>query len=203
MHLAARHGLEYVRRLTPALLALSFFLLFAVLVAGTNVNGSSRWIGSGFMQIQPSELAKVALILYGADLLARKPKRVRSIEGMMPFLLVVGDLGAADRRRARPRDDDGDRLRRPPRPWSRPGRGSATSAMIALVLGVLRAPDDPDRALPDGAADRLPQPRRRRRPGPASRPRRRRSRSVPAACSASGSATASRRPSICPRPTPT
>ncbi len=90
MHLAARHGLEYVRRFTPALIVLSFFLLFAVLVAGTNVNGSSRWIGSGFMQIQPSELAKVALILYGADLFARKPKRVRSIEGMMPFLLVVG-----------------------------------------------------------------------------------------------------------------
>jgi cell division protein FtsW len=90
MHLAARHGLAYVRRFTPALLVLSFLLLFAVLVAGTNVNGSSRWIGSGFMQIQPSELAKVALILYGADLFARKPKRVRSIEGMMPFLLVVG-----------------------------------------------------------------------------------------------------------------
>ncbi len=90
MHLAARHGLDYIRRFTPALLVLSFFLLFAVLVAGTNVNGSSRWIGSGFMQIQPSELAKVALILYGADLFARKPKRVRSIEGMMPFLLVVG-----------------------------------------------------------------------------------------------------------------
>jgi len=32
----------------------------------------------------------VALILYGADLLARKPKRVRSLEGLMPFLLVVG-----------------------------------------------------------------------------------------------------------------
>jgi cell division protein FtsW len=90
MHLAARTGLDFVRRMTPVLLALSFFLLFAVLVAGTNVNGSSRWIGSGFMQIQPSELAKVALILYGADLFARKPKRVRSLEGMMPFLLVVG-----------------------------------------------------------------------------------------------------------------
>ncbi|HEY7256287.1 MAG TPA: FtsW/RodA/SpoVE family cell cycle protein, partial [Solirubrobacterales bacterium] len=73
MHLAARTGLDFVRRLTPAILATSFFLLFAVLVAGTNVNGSSRWIGSGFLQIQPSELAKVALILYGADLFARKP----------------------------------------------------------------------------------------------------------------------------------
>ena len=41
-----------------------------MLVAGTTVNGSSRWIGSGFLQIQPSELAKVALVLYAADLLA-------------------------------------------------------------------------------------------------------------------------------------
>ncbi len=90
MHLAARHGLQVVRRMTPAFLALSFFLLFVVLVGGTSVNGSSRWLGSGFMQIQPSELAKVALILYGADMFARRPKLVRSLEGMTPFLLVVG-----------------------------------------------------------------------------------------------------------------
>jgi cell division protein FtsW len=61
-----------------------------VLGMGTEVNGATRWIGGGFLQIQPSELAKVALILYGADLLARKPKRVQSLEGIMPFLLVVG-----------------------------------------------------------------------------------------------------------------
>jgi cell division protein FtsW len=90
MHLTARHGLEAVRRLTPAILGVSLFLLLAVLVAGTSVNGSSRWIGPGFVQLQPSELAKVALILYGADLLARKPKRARTIEGLMPFLLIVG-----------------------------------------------------------------------------------------------------------------
>jgi cell division protein FtsW len=57
---------------------------------GTSVNGSSRWIAAGPLQLQPSEFAKVALILYGADLLARKPKRVRTIQGMMPFLVVVG-----------------------------------------------------------------------------------------------------------------
>ncbi len=90
MHLTARHGLSTIRRLTPAILGVSLFLLFAVLFGGTTVNGSSRWIGPGFIQLQPSELAKVALILYGADLLARKPKRARTIEGLMPFLLVVG-----------------------------------------------------------------------------------------------------------------
>ena len=90
MHFVARRGLESVRRLTPLFLAGTFFLLVVVLFAGSSVNGSSRWIGSGFFQIQPSELAKVALVLYAADLLASKPKRVKSIEGLMPFLLVVG-----------------------------------------------------------------------------------------------------------------
>jgi len=90
MHVVARHGLSAVRQLTPILLGGSVFLLLVVLVAGTSVNGSSRWLGSGFLQIQPSELAKVALILYAADLLAAKPKRARSIEGFMPLLLVAG-----------------------------------------------------------------------------------------------------------------
>jgi cell division protein FtsW len=90
MHITARHGLKAIRDLTPLLLGGSIFLLVAVLGMGTEVNGATRWIGGGFLQIQPSELAKVALILYGADLLARKPKRVQSLEGIMPFLLVVG-----------------------------------------------------------------------------------------------------------------
>jgi cell division protein FtsW len=89
MHLTARHGLVAVRRVTPALLVASLFLLFVVLIAGTSANGASRWIGPGSLQFQPSELAKVALILYGADLLSREPKRVRSLQGLMPFLLVA------------------------------------------------------------------------------------------------------------------
>jgi cell division protein FtsW len=90
MHVAARMGLDAVRRLTPLLLAGSMILLVAVLGAGSAANGATRWIGPSALQIQPSELVKVALILYGADMLARKPKRVRSIEGFMPLLLVAG-----------------------------------------------------------------------------------------------------------------
>ncbi len=90
MYLASRRGLTAIRALTPLLLGGSIFLLVAVLVAGTEVNGATRWLGGGFLQVQPSELAKVALVLYGADLLARKPKRVRSLEGIMPLLLVAG-----------------------------------------------------------------------------------------------------------------
>jgi len=90
MHLAARHGLVAIRRLTPALLIGSLLLLFAVLVAGSSANGASRWIGPSSLQFQPSELAKLALILYAADLLAREPKRVRDLSGLMPILLVAG-----------------------------------------------------------------------------------------------------------------
>ena len=90
MHLAARAGLTAVRRLTPALLLASLFLLLVVLGAGNSANGASRWIGAGPLQFQPSELAKVALILYGADLLASKPKMTRSLRDLRPYLLVVG-----------------------------------------------------------------------------------------------------------------
>ena len=89
MRVASHIGLDKIRQLTPLLLGGSIFLLVAVLGAGSEVNGATRWIGGGSLQIQPSELAKVALILYGADLLARKPKRARSLEGIMPFLLVT------------------------------------------------------------------------------------------------------------------
>jgi Cell cycle protein len=41
MHMAARHGLALIRNLTPAILGLAFFLLCAVLVAGTTVNGAA------------------------------------------------------------------------------------------------------------------------------------------------------------------
>jgi cell division protein FtsW len=89
MHFCSRHGVGLVRSLTPLILAVSFVGLFAVLAIGTTVNGSTRWIGSGFLQVQPSELSKVALILYGAHVLAAKPKMVRTVGGMLPYLLVV------------------------------------------------------------------------------------------------------------------
>jgi cell division protein FtsW len=90
MHFVARRGLSIVRNATPLILGVSIFLLVAVLGIGSNVNGASRWIGGGFLQIQPSEIAKVALILYAADLIARKPRSVRTLHGLMPVLLVTG-----------------------------------------------------------------------------------------------------------------
>ena len=92
----ASGGVKVLRPLTMPLMALSLFLLVAVMIPGVGieVNGAKRWIGAGLFQIQPSEIAKVALILYGAQLLATRPKMTRSIGDMGPFLLAVGVISA-------------------------------------------------------------------------------------------------------------
>jgi cell division protein FtsW len=92
MRFASIRGVAAIRVLTPLLLLGSIFLLLVVLLPGTGqqVNGAQRWIGAGLLQFQPSELAKLALVLYGAYLLAREPKRARTLGGLAPYLLVVG-----------------------------------------------------------------------------------------------------------------
>ncbi len=92
----ARSGLELLPRLTPALLCVSFVLLIAVKIPGIGVeiNGARRWIGAGPLQFQPSELMKLALVLYAVSLLKCNPARLRSLrEGVIRPLLVV--TGAA------------------------------------------------------------------------------------------------------------
>src|SRR5215218_4629225 len=93
LHLASRHGLKVVRALTPILLVVSFALTFAVMLPGigVTVNGATRWLGAGVLQFQPSELLKVSLVLYAAQLLAARPGSVRTIGTMAkPLLFVVG-----------------------------------------------------------------------------------------------------------------
>jgi cell division protein FtsW len=92
MRVMSVRGLRILRPLTPLLLAGSFFLLLAVLLPGVGVstNGASRWIGVGPLQVQPSELAKLSLVLYGAHLLAARPQMVRSIRTLVPYLAMVG-----------------------------------------------------------------------------------------------------------------
>jgi cell division protein FtsW len=93
MHLVSRRGLSFVKEITPLLLIGSFVICIAAMLPGigVNVNGATRWIAVGPVQFQPSELLKVALILYGAQLLAARPKRILTLGGLCkPFLLVVG-----------------------------------------------------------------------------------------------------------------
>jgi cell division protein FtsW len=93
MHFASRRGIAFVRKLTPLLLVGSFGICVAAMLPGigVTVNGATRWVGAGPVQFQPSELLKVALILYGAQLMASRPRQMQTLGGLCkPFLLVVG-----------------------------------------------------------------------------------------------------------------
>jgi cell division protein FtsW len=71
---ALRVDHERWRKVARPGMYVSIALLFAVLVPGigVRVNGASRWIGTSAVQIQPSELAKLALVLFAADVLDRR-----------------------------------------------------------------------------------------------------------------------------------
>jgi len=86
----SRFDFHRLRHATQPLLAITFFLLVAVLVIGTAVNGARRWIPIGFMNFQPSELAKLVLALWTAALLARRPAPRTLGELMKPIGVVVG-----------------------------------------------------------------------------------------------------------------
>jgi cell division protein FtsW len=81
-----------LRRLGRPALVVSGLLLMVVLVPGIGVtaNGATRWLAVGPLQIQPSELAKLALVLTLAAAIARRPGAVRTARGLIPYLILTG-----------------------------------------------------------------------------------------------------------------
>jgi cell division protein FtsW len=92
MQIVARKGLDLVPRLTGPLLAGAFVALLLVKVPGVgiSVNGARRWLGAGPIVFQPSEVMKLALVLYAAKLLAERPKILRRWQNLGPLGLVAG-----------------------------------------------------------------------------------------------------------------
>ena len=69
-----------------------FLLLFATLIVGKNINGSKSWINLGFMNLQASELLKIAIILYLPYMINKKRAKVLSNSKVIlgPILLIIG-----------------------------------------------------------------------------------------------------------------
>lgn len=99
--------MELWRRLSGFLLLFAFILLVLVLIPGIGqeIKGSRRWIDLGFFGFQPSELGKVAMILYVAAYLVRRRAEVISswsgflkpvfvLAVMLVLLLMEPDFGA-------------------------------------------------------------------------------------------------------------
>lgn len=112
MHFQYRH----YRKLTPFIIAISFFLLVLVVFIGTGAEvGSRRWIRIGPMNLQPSEFVKIGMIIYLAHVYSRKQAYIDNfINGVMPPLIIVGLVFALIMRQ--------------------PDLGTATSIMLTAIL---------------------------------------------------------------------
>jgi cell division protein FtsW len=82
------------RRLAVSLMIGSLVALVLVLVPGIGVSvyGSTRWLGVGPLQIQPGEFAKLGLVLFIADLLARRAHRLDDWRVTLRPVLIVSGL---------------------------------------------------------------------------------------------------------------
>jgi cell division protein FtsW len=80
----------------PWLFVLSLILLIVVLIphVGKGVNGARRWIPLGFTGFQPSELAKLAVLIYASDYMVRKMEvKERFFRAVMPMAVAVAVVG--------------------------------------------------------------------------------------------------------------
>lgn len=119
LFVASRLDYRRWRRLALPLLALSVVLLLLVLVPGVGINvyGSSRWLGFGSLRMQPSELAKLAVLLFSADLLATRASRMGDTRSTLrPVLATFGVVALLI--------------------MKQPDMGT-TMAMAAIVVGIL------------------------------------------------------------------
>ena len=86
---------EWYFKLSRLIYGVSVLFLVAVLLIGTNVNGATRWINLGFTNLQPSEIAKLALIISLSVLMTRNQKDIKSprtffaCAGALAFIAVL------------------------------------------------------------------------------------------------------------------
>ncbi len=94
---------RHLKSIAWPLFLLTVVLLLAVFFVGVKVYGAQRWLNLGFMNFQPSELAKISVLILGAHLLSREPAPLDFFRlgyvlavGCVPVLLVIKqpDLGS-------------------------------------------------------------------------------------------------------------
>jgi len=94
--IAYRVPMTVWERLAPSIFLVALVLLILVLIPhiGKGVNGARRWIGLGFMNFQPSEFAKFAVLLYASNYMVRKMAlREKFIKAVWPMAVAVALMG--------------------------------------------------------------------------------------------------------------
>ncbi|MBS43157.1 MAG: putative lipid II flippase FtsW [Nocardioides sp.] len=105
-YVVSRTPVRWVRRLAYVGFSVSLALLVLTAVMGVEFNGNTNWLRVGPFLVQPSEIAKLSLIVWAAHIYANKERRLRSLHQIMvpvvpgmlaaTTLVIVGrDLGTA------------------------------------------------------------------------------------------------------------
>ena len=99
--IASRLSITWVRRLAWPAYVVSLTLLLLTAFLGVERNGNQNWLAVGPLAIQPSEIAKLGLILWAANVYARKERRLGSVHHVMipvvPGMLLATGLVVAGR----------------------------------------------------------------------------------------------------------
>jgi cell division protein FtsW len=90
MFFMANIDYKLLKKFSVLALVISAALLVAVLILGTEINGAKRWLGFGGLTIQPSEVAKLAIIIFFSARLSNPKNEIKKFrKGLMPYLIVL------------------------------------------------------------------------------------------------------------------
>lgn len=91
MYIAAHVDYHIYQYLALPGLMIALILLVLVLLIGENIQGAKRWIDLGLINLQPSEVAKLAMVNYTAVYIATKRGKIRRFStGLLPLLVFLG-----------------------------------------------------------------------------------------------------------------
>lgn len=87
--ISAKLPIKFWQKAARPMYVVTILMLAAVLVVGPRISGARRWLRLPGMGFQPSELAKIALVLVAADYMDRRQSRLRDFKkGLLPLLLL-------------------------------------------------------------------------------------------------------------------
>lgn len=90
MIVCSRLPIGFYKRFSVPLLIAAVVLLALVPIIGTDANGAKRWIGLGAFTVQPSEIAKIGIILSFAAMICARRGRMKSFRyGILPFAAIL------------------------------------------------------------------------------------------------------------------
>lgn len=90
MYFFSNFNYSKLQKFAKPIFIISIILLVAVLVVGTSRGGAKRWIFWGPINFQPSEIAKLGIVIALADYLDRKKSRLSTFKGVWPAFAMLG-----------------------------------------------------------------------------------------------------------------